>query len=261
MSELITKVFSKNYRIDFASRQITFLDTRFYLSDSGKYLPSVTSVLDCYPKPAAFYDWLKKVGEDADQIRDEAGNRGSTVHRLTEQYDAGEEVNLIDESGNINYKLIEWSMFERYVEFRQRFEFEVIFSELNLISDTLGFAGTLDRVIKFGDRLLIIDIKTSNSLYDHYWLQMAAYEKLLAEVQPDLKIDGYAILWLNAQTRTEGKSGAVQGKGWQLIERKAEDKEKDWPLFQATHQLWQAERGSTKPRELSYQLSHKFNNQ
>lgn len=261
MSELITKLYSKNYRIDFTSRQITFLDTRFYLSDAGTYLPSVTSVLDCYPKPAAFYEWLKKVGEDADQIRDEAGNRGSTVHKLTEQYDAGEEVNLIDEAGNINYKLLEWSMFERYVEFRRRFEFEVIFSELNLISDTLGFAGTLDRVIKIGDKVLIIDIKTSNSLYDHYWLQMAAYEKLLAEVQPDLKIDGYAILWLNALTRTDGKPGSCQGKGWQLIERKPEDKERDWPLFQATYQLWQAERGSMKPKEQSYQLSHKFNNQ
>lgn len=258
MSELITKLFSKNYRIDFTNRQITFLDTRFYLTDTGNYVPSVTTILDCYPKPAAFYDWLKKVGEDADTIRDEAGNRGSVVHKLTERYDAGEEVNLIDESGNINFKLVEWSMFERYVEFRRRFEFEVIFSELNLISDELGFAGTLDRVIKIDDRLLIIDIKTSNSLYDHYWLQMAAYEKLLAEVQPDLKIDGYAILWLNALTRTEGKNGAIQGKGYQLIERKPEDKEKDWSLFQATHQLWNAERGNMKPKEQSYQLSHKI---
>lgn len=256
---LITKLFSKNYRIDFTTRQITFLDTRFYLTDSGNYVPSVTTILDCYPKPPSFYDWLKKVGEDADAIRDEAGDRGSTVHKLTERYDAGEEINLIDPvTGKIDYKLIEWSMFERYVEFRRRFEFEVIRSELNLISDKLGFAGTLDRVIRFNGRLLIIDIKTSNSLYDHYWLQMAAYKELLAEVQPDLKIDGYAILWLNAQTRTEGKAGTVQGKGWQLIERKPDDMGNDWPLFNATHNLWKAERGSMKPKEMCYQLSHKI---
>jgi hypothetical protein len=258
MSELITKLFSKNYRIDFTSKQITFLDTRFYLTDSGQYLPSVTTILDCYPKPAAFYDWLKKVGEDADTIRDEAGNRGSIVHKLTERYDAGEEVNLISDSGTVDYKLLEWAMFERYVEFRRRFPINIIHSELHLISENLGYAGTLDRVIEFNGRLLIIDIKTSNSLYDHYWLQMAAYEKALAEMQPELKIDGYAILWLNALTRTDGKAGTVQGKGWQLIERKPEEKEKDWPLFQATHQLWQAERGGMKPRELSYQLSHKI---
>lgn len=254
----VTKLFSKNYRIDFTSRQITFLDTRFYLTESGNYVPSVTTILDCYPKPPSFYDWLKKVGEDADTIRDEAGERGSTVHKLTERYDAGEEINLISESGNIDYKLLEWSMFERYVEFRRRFEFEVIHSELHLLSDKLGFAGTLDRAIRFRGRNLLLDIKTSNSLYDHFWLQTAAYKELLAEAQPELKIDGTAILWLNANTRTEGKAGTVQGKGWQLIERKAEDAVNDWPLFQATHNLWKAERGSMKPRELSYQLSHKI---
>lgn len=258
MSATVTKLFSKNYRIDFTSRQITFLDTRFYHTDQGNYVPSVTTILDCYPKPAAFYDWLKKVGEDADAIRDEAGNRGSTVHKLTEQFDMGEEVNLINEAGNIEYKLLEWAMFERYVEFRRRFPLEVVLMELNLISDKLGFAGTLDRVVNLNGRTLIIDIKTSNSLYDHYWLQMAAYKQLLAEVQPDLKIDGYAVLWLNALTRTEGKAGTIQGKGWQLIERKADDALKDWPLFQATYKLWQAERGEMKPRELSYQLSHQF---
>lgn len=255
----VTKLFSKNYKIDFTSRQITFLDTRFYLTEQGNYVPSVTTILDCYPKPPSFYDWLKKVGEDADTIRDEAGDRGSTVHKLTERYDAGEEINLInEETGRIDYKLIEWAMFERYVEFRRRFEFEVIHSELNLISDKLGFAGTLDRVINFKGRLLIIDIKTSNSLYDHFWLQMAAYKELLAEVQPELKIDSYAVLWLNAQTRTDGKAGTVQGKGWQLIERKPEDMANDWPLFNATHKLWQAERGSSKPKEMCYQLSHKI---
>lgn len=259
MSATVTKLFSKNYRIDFTSRQITFLDTRFYLTDAGNYVPSVTTILDCYPKPPSFYDWLKKVGEDADTIRDEAGDRGSTVHNLTERYDAGEEITLInEETGKIDYKLIEWAMFERYVEFRRRFDFEVIHSELNLISNKLGFAGTLDRVIRFNGRLLIIDIKTSNSLYDHYWLQMAAYKELLAEVQPGLKIDGYAILWLNAQTRTDGKAGTCQGKGWQLIERKADDMGNDWPLFNATHNLWKAERGSMKPKEMCYQLSHKI---
>ena len=111
----VTKLFSKNYRIDFTSRQITFLDTRFYLTEAGNYVPSVTTILDCYPKPPSFYDWLKKVGEDADTIRDEAGERGSTVHKLTERYDEGEEVMLINENGHIDYKLLEWA--RAYVRF------------------------------------------------------------------------------------------------------------------------------------------------
>lgn len=258
MNKIITKLGSKNYSLDLHNNRIDFLDTRFYITEQGNYVPSVTSILDCYPKPAAFYEWLKKVGEDADTIRDEAGERGSTVHNLTERFDGGEEVNLMDENGHVQYKLIEWAMFERYVEFRRRFPLEVIYTELNMSSDALGFAGTLDRVAKFNDRVLILDIKTSNSLYDHYWLQMAAYEKLLAEKQPSLRVDGYGILWLNANTRTDGKPGTTQGKGWQLLERKPEDKLRDWPLFEATHKLWKAERGEMKPRQTSYALTHKL---
>jgi hypothetical protein len=181
MQPVITKIQSKNYRIDIPANRIDFLDSRFYITESGQYVPSVTTILSAYPKSAAFYEWLKKVGEDADTIRDEAGERGSTVHQLTEDFDSGLEVSLLNNIGDIEYKLIEWAMFERYVDFRRRFPCKIIHTELHLISERLGFAGTLDRVIELNGRLLIIDIKTSNSLHEHYWLQMAAYKKLLEE--------------------------------------------------------------------------------
>lgn len=259
MQPVIYKLGNNNFSVDISNNRIDFLDTRFYITESGQYVPSVTTILTAYPKSAAFYEWLKKVGEDADTIRDEAGMRGSTVHKLTEAYDEGQEVRLIDDSGYIAYKLAEWNMFEKYVEFRRRFPLDIIHTELHLSSDHLGFAGTLDRVVRFRDRNLILDIKTANNLHEHYWLQLAAYEKLLAEKQPELPIDGYAILWLNANTRTDGKGDAVQGKGWQLVERKAEDKVNDWPRFEATKTLWLAENSAMKPRQTTYQLSHQLN--
>ena len=112
---------ASNYTLDTDKRQITFLDARFYMSEVGP-LPSVTTVLDAYPKGPEYYAWLKKVGEDSDQVRDEAGSRGSRVHKLTEQYDAGEEIKLLDENGFIGMKLSEWTMLERYVEFRNRYK-------------------------------------------------------------------------------------------------------------------------------------------
>jgi PD-(D/E)XK nuclease superfamily protein len=254
----ITKVGGRNFNLDLHKNRIDFLDNRFYITEAGSYVPSVTTVLDCYPKGPAFYEWLKKVGEDADTIRDEAGERGSIVHGLTEKYDEGEEVMLMNDNGYIQYKLLEWAMFERYIDFRKRFPCNMIHTELHLCSEKLGTAGTLDRVITLSGRTIILDIKTSGSLSDHFWLQLSAYKQLLAEVQPDLQIDGYAILWLNAKTRTEGRSGAIQGHGWQLIERDTKEFDRDWKLFLATQQLWQAERGDMKPRQLSYTLSHKL---
>jgi hypothetical protein len=236
------------------NKQLTFLDSRFYSTEDGGFVPSVTTILECYPKGAAYYNWLKENGKDADEIRDEAGRRGSVVHKLTEDYDAGKEVNLINPSGSIDYKLNEWAMFERYVDFRRRFDLKVEAIELNIISDKLGFAGTIDRVCYLNGEKYLIDIKTSNAIYPSYWLQLAAYRALLMEV--GVNVDKVAILWLNAKTRTEGKKDDVQGVGWQLVSKSLSAD--DFSLFLATKNLWQAENGTSKPKSLTYQISHKL---
>lgn len=254
----IEKVNNRPYLLDTTAQQITFLDSRFYRTDDGSFVPSVTTILEAYPKGAAFYEWLKKNGEDSDAIRDEAGRRGSAVHDFTERYDNGEEVSLLDIDGNIQCKLGEWAMFERYVEFRSRFPFEIIHNEARIASPKLGFAGTIDRVINLNGQNVLIDIKTSAYVWPSYWLQLAAYEQLITESYGYNPIERVAILHLNAKTRTEGKAGTIQGKGWQLIFRTEEETEKDWQLFKATHQLWLAENGGMKPKETSYRLVHKY---
>ena len=239
--------------IDTGARQLTLLDSRFYITEGGQPVPSVTTILEAYPKGPEYFAWIKKVGEDADDIRDEAGRRGSTVHALTEAYDRGEEVTLLTADGHPAYKLIEWAMFERYVEFTGRYQPDNLMIEQNFVSPALGFAGTVDRIMKFNGRTLLVDIKTSNTIYPSYWLQLAAYRELAAE--QGIIVDGVAILWLNAKTRTEGSKGAIQGAGWQLVTR--EDTTRDYELFLATKTLWEAQNKDIRPRQLTYQLTHK----
>lgn len=248
-----------NYYIDTNSKQITFTDNRFYRTSDGGSVPSVTTILQAYPKDAHFFQWLKQVGEEADTIRDEAGRRGSLVHSLTEKYDAGEEITLLTQSGEIGYKLSDWAMFERYVDFRDKHKFEILHNEFNIINQGLGYAGTIDRVIELNGKKYLIDIKTSNAVHEFYWLQLAAYYRLLsAHYQSYHCVDGVAILWLNAKTRTYGKGDAIQGPGWQLIFRDQDERKKDFDLFNATHLLWSAQNQNTKPRELTYKLAHKI---
>jgi hypothetical protein len=239
--------------IDFQTKQLTFLDSRFYTTPDG-FLPSVTTILEAYPKDAAYFQWIKSVGQDADAIRDAAGDRGTTVHELTERYDNGEEITLLTESGALGYKLQEWAMFERYVDYTIKCSPRIEQNEQNYVSPELGYAGTIDRVINVGGVRYLMDIKTSNAIYPTYWLQLAAYRELLDKVG-GVEVDAVAILWLNAKTRTEGKKGSIQGKGWQLLTR--EDTTTDLQVFKATKYLWGVQNADSMPRQSSYQLSHK----
>ena len=244
-----------NFIINNNKGRIEFLDNRFYLTEDGGYVPSVTTILEAYPKDAAYFKWIKDVGADADAIRDEAGRRASVVHQLTEDYDAGHEVTFIGQDGP-KYKMLEWAMFERYVDFSVTHNPTHHIIEGNYISKALGYAGTIDRVCDINGKRTLMDIKTSNSIYPSYWLQLAAYGSLLTEAK--VHFDQVAILWLNAKTRTTGKNGAIQGIGWQLVIKDTyEDVKKDFEMFQSTMMLWNALNEDVKPKMISYQLKHK----
>jgi hypothetical protein len=258
-----SKLRTGQFQVDTESNQITFIDVRWYANDRGDdYYPSVSTVLDAYPKSWAFYEWLKKEGNNADKIRDAAGETGSIVHQLTEKYDLGEVVSLFDTDGKIRYRAQEWAEFEKYVQFRKTIPMEVLSTEENMVSDTMRVGGTLDRRVNFiksdGSKLsAIADIKTSNLIHPHYWLQLEAYRRMYMEKHPDDEVDTTCIIWLNAKTRTDGKKGTMQGKGWQVLfpEKTADHY---WKLFNCTYDLWYEENQDTKPRNTIYTLSHKI---
>jgi hypothetical protein len=248
-----TKSNMKNFNIDQDKGRIEFIDTRFYATPNGGYVPSVTTILEAYPKDASYFKWLKEVGGDADAIRDEAGRRGSLVHELTERYDSGEEVSYVDEYGRPKYKMLEWSMFERYVDFSVTHQPNIDVIEAHMVSSELGYAGTLDRIMRIDGKSYLVDIKTSGSIYPSYWLQLAAYRRLLDH--GGLLVDEVAILWLNAKTRTRGKKGDIQGIGWQFVSKDNTDQE--MRLFNATYELWKSMNEDIKPKQFSYQIKHK----
>ena len=261
--ETIINLSNRNYKIDLTGRRITFLDSRFYYDENGKPCPSTTTYLECHPKNSAYYEWLKNVGKDADMLRDEGGRRGSVVHGLTERYDKGEVINLMPEGlveYEPQYKLTDWACFERYVEFRKRFDIEIHAIEENLVDSELNEGGTLDRdlTIKSINKRYLVDIKASNNIWDEYWIQLAAYHRLKVKQLGYNPYHGRAILWLNAKTRTDGSKGAIQGKGWQLIINE-DDVKNDLEIFDAVKLLWHRKNVDQVPKQTSYSLRHSLN--
>lgn len=254
-------IFSK---IDRKVNRITFLDKRFNEAQDqpGTWLPGATTILQVAPKNSAYYEWLKKFGSDSDVIMAEAMEKGSTVHKLTEDYDNGVEVSVVDEVGNPKYSSAEWEMFMKYVEFSEKHKPEILLNETTYCLASLGYGGTLDRVSILNGETWLIDIKTGN-LYEYYWMQLAAYKQLFEASQDKIKIDRIGILHLNAKTRGEDKKGkSIQGYGWSLdsIEQWTDSKtpyEYFLRLFNNCKEMWNWQNPKWTASNKMFQLSVK----
>lgn len=232
-------------------RRISVLDERFYISDDGiTYYPSVTTVLEAYYKGYGFYQWLKDVGNNADEIMKRAGESGTKIHNAIDNILMGNSVEWSAESGSLNYTLEEWQMLNKFMEFWNKYNPEIIAFEKNLVSDTYKIGGTTDLVCKINGEIWLIDYKTSNYIHKSHELQLSAYATLWNEKFEPIQRTG--ILWLKSATRGEDKKGkSIQGAGWQLKEfdRHYTDAFK---IFQATQIIWNEENPNYKPKNLIY---------
>lgn len=225
-------------------RRIDVLDQRFY-KRNDKYYPSVTSILNYFPKNQFFHSWLKDVGHNSDIIAAKAAAEGTQVHNAIDSFLNGEEINWIDSYGNVQYSLDVWKMILRFADFWNTHKPELVATEYHLFSDEHEYAGTNDIVCRLNDQLWLLDNKTSNSLHTSYDLQLASYAKAWNETHNE-KIERTGILWLKASTRGEDKSGKkIQGKGWQLKE--VDDIEHNFEMFLKVKDIYHLENPDAKP--------------
>ena len=225
------------------SKQINVLDSRFY-SRNGKYYPSVTSVLNYFPKNNFFHSWLKDVGHNSDIIMRKAAHEGTQVHNAIEEFLKGNEIQWIDEWGNAKFQIDVWKMILRFADFWNQVKPELISAEYHLFSDKYEYAGTADLVVRINDELWLLDIKTSNSLHTSYDLQLAAYTQAWNETHTEA-ITRTGIIWLKASTRKEGKEGQMQGKGWQV--KIVDDIEKNFEMFTKIQDIFKLENPGFSP--------------
>ena len=102
--------------VDEQGKQVNFLDSRFYKRNEH-YYPSVTSILQYFPKGKFFENWLKDVGHNADIIVRKSADEGTQTHSLIERYLIGEQLNWLDDYGNATCSLNVWQMLLKFVEF------------------------------------------------------------------------------------------------------------------------------------------------
>ena len=234
--------------IDIELNRVSFLDDRFYAIDvDGEiiYYPSVTSVLNLYPKGIAFDQWQRDVGNSASLIAERAAVSGKKVHDGVERLISGEEITWDD---NV-YNLIEWQGILKYKEFNERFSPSVIAVETVVCSHEHRYAGQTDIICEIDGERWLLDTKFTNAIHETNFFQLAAYRMGWEEAHPDLPIHKMGILWLKAQTRTDGKPGTMQGKGWQVVLPK-ESHERLFEMFKKTLDIYYYETPNPAPKNV-----------
>lgn len=247
--------------------QVTTSDERWYLKpannkESGlpEYLPvpSVTFIAHSYPKGIAYMKWLSDKGwDEAEAIKNAAGNKGSKVHQACDAILNGHEVRI--DSTFMNHEtekeeeltLEECDAIISFVKWMKDLEkagkvLTSVANEQVLFSEEHGYAGTFDYICKIDSEYWLIDFKTSQHIWPEHQLQVSAYKEAIEngenpiEGLPADETLRLAVLQLGYRLNKNGYK-------WNEIEP-------NFDLFLATKQIWQNEHGKEKPSQKDYPL-------
>jgi hypothetical protein len=180
-----------------------------YKAADGKKIPSVTTILKI-KDPGALINWAYKTGREHGVLEGQGNPApsglyegsdilaiGTCVHSMCEAWVKGDEPLLVLEKAleadTVNDKATfraqaasAYSAFEFWVKGTQ---LEIVDCEVQVISETHRYGGTLDFIGRLNGKLVLGDFKTSNGVWPEYLCQLAAYAKAYEESTGN-KIDG-----------------------------------------------------------------------
>ena len=176
-----------------------------YKNSKEQKIVGVTTALNILAKPALI-GWAYKSGRDGLELyesRDKAANVGTIIHARIMAHFLGYEIDNFNISPEV-WKLTDNSLLSFFEWARPR-KLKPILVETPLVSDKYNYGGTPDVYGEMDDKLTLLDFKTGAGLYPEFFVQLAAYSKLLIEN----KYPHEKIIILNIP-KSEGDSFQVQ---------------------------------------------------
>ena len=155
-----------------------------YRTKDGERVPSTTTVTGRFKDSAGLIKWANAEGLAGRVLYQDktALDVGSLVHRMVEAKIHGEQIPSVPDE---HVEKVH-SAYTAFLAWFDAYEFEVVATELPLVSEEWKFGGTIDSILRDKQgRLCIGDWKTSNAIYADYLLQLAAYGTLWNEHAPD----------------------------------------------------------------------------
>lgn len=154
---------------------------------NGRMIPRVTAILGRMIEEPNVAQWANSLGYkhmSYSKERDRICAIGTQVHEQINTFLKGNEIN-------------EYMMTFGFRAFREWYNqiyqlgVEVLGLEESLVSQY--YCGTYDALLKIGGLTYLIDFKTSNKIHFKYFLQLAAYRKLLRDLK-GIEVDRCLIL-------------------------------------------------------------------
>lgn len=134
-------------------------------------------------KPALLYFYGKHGTAEATRISKEGREIGDWVHKYRENYFKG----TVTPGQQIGQKYLQ--SVRNFHTFVDKYNPKSVLLEQFVYSTQFGYAGTLDDVLKIKKKNILVDFKSSNSIYEDYELQVIAYFTALGEMVMRNQID------------------------------------------------------------------------
>lgn len=166
---------------DVNSVQVTCSDERWYLHPITKqWIPSSTWICSYTPSKELAIWMAKKGWDEAELIKQEAGSKGSRVHKGIETLIAGNTVKHNDcfTDGNNEFKELTAEEYEAIISFKQwcdEVNPKFLASEQTVFNSDYNYAGTLDCLAEINGVIYLIDFKTSAEIYPSHKYQLSSY--------------------------------------------------------------------------------------
>lgn len=155
----------------------------------GKAVPRVTAVISKMIEEKGLIQWANTLGfqhTSYSKMLKELATLGTLTHNAIEIFLNGGEIPDETPQFPMDSFRLWWMEMEKMGAI-------VIGTENALVCDLYG--GTYDLLMEVDGRIILVDFKTSNHVTYKYWLQLAAYNRVLRSM--GMKIDGCLILQLS----------------------------------------------------------------
>lgn len=213
-----------------------------YINSTGASVPGTHDPISRYKESGGLIHWAYKRGTEGLPLYDRAAiDIGSTVHHMAELDLRGRPEREIEAYAHDclvapDHLRKAFTSFGRFREWRQRFAIRAIAQEVSMVSETFQYGGTPDTIALIGNRVGLIEFKTSPKPYPDHLVAMAAHGKLWEENHPDQRLDGGFHLII------------LPKDGSELQHHAYDDLSLHWRLFGLYLEAYRLEKGGELPK-------------